>query len=223
MKPTKVIFKVKNLSKSYPGNENHYTLKDINLDITQGSTIALIGESGSGKSTFLNILSGLEPPTKGEVQFNNVSIWNSTEKERALIRRNELAIIFQSFNLINSLTVWQNIGFHARLSGKWDSDLAEQLIETAGLKNLLNRYPDQISGGEQQRVAILRAIMAKPKVLFADEPTGNLDDQNSKVIIKMLLDMINSIGATLLVATHSKAFASKLDIKLKLKDGKLKS
>ena len=125
--------------------------------------------------------------------------------------------------MINSLTVWQNIGFHARLSGKWDRYLAEQLIETAGLKNLLNRYPDQISGGEQQRVAILRAIMAKPKVLFADEPTGNLDDQNSKVVIKMLLDMINSIGATLLVATHSKAFASKLDIKLKLKDGKLKS
>ncbi len=88
---------------------------------------------------------------------------------------------------------------------------------------MLNRYPDQISGGEQQRVAILRAILAKPKVLFADEPTGNLDDQNSKVVIKMLLDMISSIGATLLVATHSKAFASKLDIKLKLKDGKLKS
>ena len=85
MKSNKVIFKVKNLSKSYPGNENHYTLKDINLDITQGSTIALIGESGSGKSTFLNILSGLEPPTSGEIQFNNVSIWNSTEKERALI------------------------------------------------------------------------------------------------------------------------------------------
>ena len=116
MKSTKSIIKVKNLSKSYPGAENHYTLKDISLDIAKGSTVGLIGESGSGKSTFLNIISGLEPPTQGSVEFNSVSMWDITAKERAHIRRNDLAIVFQSFNLINSLTVWENIGFHAHLS-----------------------------------------------------------------------------------------------------------
>ena len=112
MKSNKVIFKVKNLSKSYPGNENHHTLKDINLDITQGATIALIGESGSGKSTFLNILSGLEPPTQGSVEFSSVSMWDITAKERAHIRRNDLAIVFQSFNLINSLDYYQICNYY---------------------------------------------------------------------------------------------------------------
>ena len=221
MKSGKIIIKVENLSKSYSGDETHNILKNINLDIEQGSTVALVGESGSGKSTFLNILAGLEPPTEGYVQFNKVSMWGSTAKERDLLRRNDLAIVFQNFNLINSLTVWENIGFQAQLSGKWDQKLAEKLIETAGLKNFINRYPDQISGGEQQRVAILRAILAKPKVLFADEPTGNLDNKNSQVVVEMLLNMIDLVGATLIVATHSQSFASKLDITLEIKDGKL--
>lgn len=215
------ILKLEKLSKTYLGPNERRTLDQIDLSITKGSTVALTGESGSGKSTLLNILAGLEPPTSGEVYLNQISIWNLSEKERSLIRRNELAVIFQSFNLIHSLTIWENISFQARLSGKWDKTFVQNLIDLTGLEELKYRYPEEISGGEQQRVAILRAIASKPKLLLADEPTGNLDDKNSEIVMNMLIDVTSKIGSTLVVATHSEPFASRLDLRLRLKNGKI--
>ena len=215
------ILTVKNLSKRYSKTQSKDTLDSINLTVTQGSTIALTGESGSGKSTFLNIMAGLEPPSSGEVFFNEVSLWKMTESNRSKYRRSELSIIFQNFNLINSLTVWENISFQAKLSGKWNSTFAEDLLKETGLMKIRNSYPDQISGGEQQRVAILRSIVAKPKLLLADEPTGNLDDQNSEIITDLLLRLVAEVGSTLIVATHSQSFASKLNKTLSLKNGRL--
>ena len=215
------ILTVKNLSKRYSKTQSKDTLDSINLTVTQGSTIALTGESGSGKSTFLNIMAGLEPPSSGEVFFNEVSLWKMTESNRSKYRRSELSIIFQNFNLINSLTVWENISFQAKLSGKWNSTFAEDLLKETGLIKIRNSYPDQISGGEQQRVAILRSIVAKPKLLLADEPTGNLDDQNSEIITDLLLRLVAEVGSTLIVATHSQSFASKLNKTLSLKNGRL--
>ncbi len=217
------ILTVKDLSKRYSKTGSEITLDCINLNVSQGSTIALTGESGSGKSTFLNIMAGLEPPSSGEVFFNGVSLWKITEAERCKFRRSELSIIFQNFNLINSLTVWENISFQAKLSGKWSASFAEHLLNRTGLTKIRNSYPDQISGGEQQRAAILRSIIAKPQLLLADEPTGNLDDQNSDVIIDLLLKLVSEVGSTLIVATHSQSFASKLDQTFSLKSGKLKS
>ena len=215
------IINIENLTKNYVSATNQNTLDGINLDVKRGSTVAVIGESGSGKSTLLNILAGLEPPSSGQVKLDGVPIWDLNEGERSLIRRNLLSIVFQSFNLINSLTVWENISFQARLAQKWDTSFAENLLEASGLKHLRNSYPDQISGGEQQRVAILRAIAARPKILLADEPTGNLDENNSEIAANLLLQTVSNIGSTLIVATHSQAFASKLDICLKLENGKL--
>ena len=217
------ILTVKDLSKRYSKTGSEITLDCINLNISQGSTIALTGESGSGKSTFLNIMAGLEPPSSGEVFFNGVSLWKITESERCKFRRSELSIIFQNFNLINSLTVWENISFQAKLSGKWSAPFAEHLLNRTGLTKIRNSYPDQISGGEQQRVAILRSIIAKPQLLLADEPTGSLDDENSEVIIELLLKLVSEVGSTLIVATHSQSFASQLDQTFSLKSGKLKS
>ena len=215
------ILTVKNLSKRYSKTQSKDTLDSINLTVTQGSTIALTGESGSGKSTFLNIMAGLEPPSSGEVFFNEVSLWKMTESNRSKYRRSELSIIFQNFNLINSLTVWENISFQAKLSGKWNSTFAEDLLKETGLIKIRNSYPDQRSGCEQQRVAILRSIVAKPKLLLADEPTGNLDDQNSEIITDLLLRLVAEVGSTLIVATHSQSFASKLNKTLSLKNGRL--
>ena len=217
------ILTVKNLTKRYSVTGSGTTLNCVNLNVSQGSTIALTGEIGSGKSTFLNIMAGLEPPSSGEVFFNDISLWKISESDRSKFRRNELSIIFQNFNLIHSLTVWENISFQAKLSGKWSAPFAEYLLKETGLTKIRNSYPDQISGGEQQRVAILRSIIAKPQLLLADEPTGNLDDQNSHVIIELLLNLVSEIGSTLIVATHSQSFASQLDQTFTLRSGKLRS
>ena len=216
------IIKIEDISKSYHTKSGSIELfNDVNIKFCSSTSYALIGESGVGKSTLLHIASGLEQPSSGEVFFGEKSFWRLKASQQSLLRLNETAIIFQQYNLIPCLNVRENIEFQSRINNKYDNDHIYTIIDDLQLNRLLEEWPENLSGGEQQRVAIARALAAQPKILFADEPTGSLDEKNSKLVLDMLLNINKRYNTTLVVVTHSLAIASKLEVCLELKSKKI--
>ena len=217
-----MLLELKDITKSFSGVDGDVeVLRGISLGLDAGETLALTGESGSGKSTILHISAGLEVPDGGSLHLEGVEINELSEAERANLRRSEVGIVFQQFNLIPSLTVEANIGFQASLAGRRDKTFESELVEELGLSDQLKQYPESLSGGQQQRVAIARALAVRPKLLLADEPTGNLDESTASAVLTAMLDLVGRTGAALMVVTHSAALAEKMDRRVRLKGGVL--
>ena len=217
-----MLLELKDITKSFSGVDGDVeVLRGVSLGLDAGQTLALTGESGSGKSTILHISAGLEVPDDGSLHLEGVEINELSEAERANLRRSEVGIVFQQFNLIPSLTVEANIGFQASLAGRRDKTFESELVEELGLADQLKKYPESLSGGQQQRVAIARALAVRPKLLLADEPTGNLDESTASAVLTAMLDLVGRTGAALMVVTHSAALAEKMDRRVRLKGGVL--
>jgi len=217
-----LLLELKDITKSFSGVDGDVeVLRGVSLGLDAGQTLALTGESGSGKSTILHISAGLEVPDGGSLHLEGVEINELSEAERANLRRSEVGIVFQQFNLIPSLTVEANIGFQASLAGRRDKTFESELVEELGLSDQLKQYPESLSGGQQQRVAIARALAVRPKLLLADEPTGNLDESTASAVLTAMLDLVGRTGAALMVVTHSAALAKKMDRRVRLKGGVL--
>ena len=206
------MIKVRNLTHYY--NKN-LALENINLEIKKGQFIAIIGESGSGKSTLLSILSTLLKPTSGEIIYENINYKDIKNIDD--FRRKSIGFIFQFHYLINYLSVKENINL---ANEKATKEEIFDLLKLLNIENLINKYPDEISGGQRQRVAIARALINNPKIIFADEPTGNLDSKNSLNVFELFKTFANK-GTTIIVATHDKNLALKADITYEVKDGKI--
>ena len=216
------MLRLKNVSKSFESAEGSLdVLNNINLTVSQGESVAILGESGSGKSTLLHIISGLEKPNTGSIKFDHMNLWLGSEASRAKIRREKMAVIFQQFNLVPSLTIRENIELHAKIVKKFDPSFIKNVVRILRIEDIMEKYPEQTSGGQQQRTAIARAVAAKPTLILADEPTGNLDEVNTQSVIKMLGKLVIQSKTTLLVATHSHSFASTLKSQFILSKGKL--
>lgn len=217
------IIEVKNLVKKYRvGTEIITALNGVDLQIEKGEFIAIVGTSGSGKSTLLNMMSGLERPTKGEIWINNILINKVKEKDMAAFRRNHMGFVFQSFNLLGSLTALENAVLPLILQGvgsKERSKRGKEMLMILGLENRMRNKPNQMSGGQQQRVSIARALINNPKILFADEPTGNLDTKTTKEIMELLTTTIKEKGQTLVMVTHDRDVASYADRIIHMVDG----
>ena len=217
-----MLLELKDITKSFSGVDGDVeVLRGVSLGLDAGQTLALTGESGSGKSTILHISAGLEVPDGGSLHLEGIEINGLGEAERANLRRSEIGIVFQQFNLIPSLTVEANIGFQASLAGRRDKSFESELVEALGLQDQLKQYPESLSGGQQQRVAIARALAVRPKLLLADEPTGNLDESTASAVLTAMLDLVGRTGAALMVVTHSAALAEKMDRRVRLKGGVL--
>ncbi|MEO5668607.1 MAG: ABC transporter ATP-binding protein, partial [Bdellovibrionota bacterium] len=209
------MIEVKNLSKSFEKPILTPVLRDISITIPEGTWASLMGPSGSGKSTLLSLLAGLDLPTSGELKLAGKNILRLTEDERALFRAENIGFIFQSFRLLPTLSVLENVCVPLEILGRHDARAeAEALIERVGLASRKHHSPGQLSGGEQQRVAVARAFVTRPKILLADEPTGNLDEENSALILDLLADLQRSHRSTLLVVSHDPGVAARADIRL---------
>jgi putative ABC transport system ATP-binding protein len=217
-----MILQISNITKSYATAEGPVmVLKGVDLDLQHGESIALTGESGSGKSTLLHLAGGLDRPDSGTMLVNGRDIGRLDDSERALYRKQAVGLVFQQFNLIPSLNVAANIAFHARLAGRHDPAWETELVERLGIAHLLSRYPEQLSGGQQQRVAIGRTLAARPSLVLADEPTGNLDEETGDAVLDLMLSLSRSAGLALLLVTHSSRLADKLDRRVVLRGGKI--
>ena len=217
-----MVLKLNSIQKSFRTNEGEVpVLSDISLTVLAGETLALRGESGSGKSTLLHIAGALELPDGGSVEIAGRDLSKMDDAERASVRRRDVAIIFQQFNLIPSLTVASNISFQANLSGPVDKTKIEKIVSALGLADQMKKYPEALSGGQQQRVAIARALVAEPKLLLADEPTGNLDEKTAQAVLEQMLKLVAETDTALMVVTHSQNVAARMDRQLLLIEGKL--
>jgi putative ABC transport system ATP-binding protein len=196
-------------------------LLGVDLSLDSGQSLALTGESGSGKSTLLHLIGGLDLADQGQIFIDGADILAMDDAGRAGLRRGTVGIVFQKFNLIPSLTVASNIAFQARLAGKYDADWVEVLIDRFGLTSQVAKYPEQLSGGQQQRVAIARTLASLPRLVLADEPTGNLDEDTAANVMDMLLSLVTEAGAGLLMVTHSTALAARLDNRVHLRGGQI--
>ena len=217
-----MVLNLKSIKKSYQTIEGKVpVLNGISLRLLAGETLALRGESGSGKSTLLHIAGALELPDAGSIKIAGNDISNMDDTGRAAVRRKDIAIIFQQFNLIPSLTVASNINFQAKLSGPVDKAKVEKIVYSLGLSDQMGKYPEALSGGQQQRVAIARALVSEPKLLLADEPTGNLDEQSARAVLEQMLKLVAETDTALMVVTHSQNVAAKMDKQIQLVGGKL--
>jgi putative ABC transport system ATP-binding protein len=215
-----IVLSVRNLAKSYrSAGEKVTVLRGVNLDIAAGERVALSGESGSGKSTLLHLVAGLDRPDGGEIRLADASVSELSDAGRAALRRDRLGLVFQQFNLIPSLDVADNLAFQSRIAGRHDAAWHDELVERLGLGALLKRYPEQLSGGQQQRVAIGRALAVKPKLLLADEPTGNLDEATADEVLALARDLVTRTGCGFLMVTHSARLAATLDRQIHLSAG----
>ena len=197
-------------------------LRPISFEVKSGESVAIIGASGSGKSTLLGLLAGLDQVTEGEILLDNEALHSMNEEERAILRGNKVGFIFQSFMLVQSLTALENVMLPAEIAGLDNPKaLALDILEQVGLKHRAHHFPNQLSGGEQQRVAIARAFITSPKILFADEPTGNLDAKNSEKIEALLFEMNREKGTTLVLVTHDNELAEHCDRQLTMNAGEL--
>ncbi len=219
MAPT--ILRADNLIKTVPTAEGELTILDrVSFEINAGDTAAIVGESGSGKTTLLGLLAGLDLPTSGTVSLDGDEITEMTEEERALVRARCVGFVFQTFQLIDSLTALENVMLPAELRGeKGARNEAFEYLQRVGLAERVTHYPRQLSGGEQQRVAIARAFASKPAILFADEPTGNLDTATGNRVADLLFDLNLEESATLVLVTHDQSLASRCNMQLTLKAG----
>ncbi len=214
------LLQVNNVTKSFETGEGTLSvLRGVSLELISGKSLALTGESGSGKSTLLYLIGGLDVPDEGRIEILGQDIANLNDPQRAALRRGTVGVVFQQFNLIPSLNVAANLSFHARLSGSEDKLWTEHLVHYLGLGSLLDRFPEQLSGGQQQRVAIGRTLAARPALILADEPTGNLDEATADVVMNLLLELLQESGAGLLMVTHSLRLAKRLDHQVNLQAG----
>ena len=217
------LLEVKNLSKTYGTGETAvHALKNATFSVSKGEFVAVVGESGSGKSTLLNLIGGLDTPTSGKVFLDGRDLFSMKERNLTVFRRRNIGFVFQSFNLIPELTVEQNILFPVLLDyQKPDQKYLEQLLDLLHLTERRRHLPSQLSGGQQQRVAIGRALMTRPALILADEPTGNLDSQNSSEVIALLKEASRTYEQTIVMITHSRTIAQTADRILRVSDGVL--
>lgn len=219
-----MLLSVSDLHKSYAGPDGDLPiLRGIDLTLERGETLALTGESGSGKSTLLHLVGGLDQPDSGSVVIDGQDIGGMDDAGRAGVRRDKVGVVFQQFNLIPSLTVASNIAFQARLAGREDRDWINGLADRMGLTAQMGKYPEQLSGGQQQRVAIARTLAAKPALVLADEPTGNLDEATADTVMDLMLRLAAETDAALLMVTHSERLAATLGRRMHLRAGQIES
>ena len=218
-----MLIQAKGLSKIYGSGENQVVALDkANLTIAPGDFISIIGPSGSGKSTLLHLLSGLDHPTSGSLTYDGQEIYTLSDKELSAFRRRQMGFIFQQFNLLPVLTARENIRMPLLLDRKQpDEGYLDQLAELLGLRDRLDHLPHELSGGQQQRVAIARALIARPEVIFADEPTGNLDSRSGGEVMELLKGIRERMGKTLVIITHDNRIAAAADRQLTIMDGVL--
>jgi len=213
---------VRDLNKSYTGPDGALPiLQGIDMTLERGETLALTGESGSGTSTLLHLVGGLDQPDNGLIEVDGVDIGALDDAGRAAVRRTKVGVVFQQFNLIPSLTVASNIAFQARLAGSDDPAWIRDLAARMGLADHLAKYPEQLSGGQQQRVAIARTLAAKPALVLADEPTGNLDEATADTVMDLMLALVAETNAALLMVTHSQRLAARLGRRMNLRAGRV--
>ncbi|GLQ05932.1 ABC transporter ATP-binding protein [Sneathiella chinensis] len=216
------MLSVRNLRKTFPTPQGPLIVLDgVNLDLQRGDSMALMGESGSGKSTLLHLIAGLDSADSGTILIDDQDISRFNDGERSRLRKKKLGLVFQQFNLIPSMTVADNLAFQARLSNRHDPDWSAFLAESLGLSGLLDRYPEQLSGGQQQRVAIGRTLGARPDLVLADEPTGNLDETTAHEVLELTLHLIAKTGCGLLMVTHSSNLARNLNHQVTLHRGRV--
>ena len=217
------LLKLQNINLKYQNDKkNLKILSNINLTVKKKETISVVGESGSGKTSLIMLIGGLEKATSGKIYFNNKDLTNLSEDEISEIRRKNIGIVFQSFYLIPNYSALENVALTLELNKlRNPNGQAKELLYRFGLKNRFNNLPSQLSGGEQQRVAIARAIAMKPELILADEPTGNLDSENSLMISKILFDYVEEEGSSLIMVTHDHKLANKSKRKIKIIDGKI--
>ena len=213
----------RNLTKAYRnGGEELIVLEDVTLRIQAGETCAIIGPSGSGKSTLLGLCAGLDQPTRGEVFIEGTRITGMSEDALAQLRNQRLGFVFQSFQLLQNLTSLENVMVPLELRGDRSAQTrARALLERVGLRERLTHYPTQLSGGEQQRVALARAFINQPRILFADEPTGNLDGATSATVVDLMFEMNRELGTALVLITHDPALARRCDRTVAMADGRI--
>ncbi|ERO60865.1 ABC transporter ATP-binding protein [Pseudomonas piscis] len=216
------MLEVQGVFKSYATPQGPLAvLQGVDLQLEQGASLALMGESGSGKSTLLHLIAGLDRLDAGRIRVGQRQLQELSEAQLANWRRTEVGLVFQQFNLISSLRVEDNLGFQARLAGRFDPAWQAHLAARLGLEELLRRYPEQLSGGQQQRVALGRALAARPPLLLADEPTGSLDEATSDEVLQLLLELLADSPTSLLMVTHSQRVASRLQRTVVLHHGRL--
>jgi putative ABC transport system ATP-binding protein len=223
--PTEAAISIQKLSKSYEeSGRRHRIFTDLTLEVSHGEFIVLLGRSGSGKSTLLNLISGIDPPDAGNVIINGTDITALSEHGRTLFRRHHLGFIFQSYNLIPTLTVAENLLLPLELIrplARRDRDKVSALLDKLGLADRYETYPDRLSGGEQQRVAIARALIHDPDLILADEPTGNLDLETGSQVLALLDTLVKKAGKTLVMATHSREVIGQADRIVSIRDKSL--
>jgi len=217
------LIRLDNVSKSFHSGLSCeiYPLNSINLDVDQGERIILLGKSGSGKTTFLNLVGGVDVPTSGDIFFDGRRISAMSSSELALYRRKEVGFIFQAFNLFSTLSVGENLMLPLELLGISEEDRARETLDAVGLNGQWDKFPEQLSGGEQQRLAIARALVKEPRLILADEPTGNLDLETGNTTLELIYKICKSRNATLIMVTHSSEALGLADRTFRLRSGKL--
>ena len=223
MTDREILIEVKSLKKSYPvtNDTRLEVLKGINLNILKEEIVAIVGKSGAGKSTLLHILGTLDKPESGKVLFESEDVFLKKEKQIAEFRSRKIGFIFQFHHLLPEFTAIENVMIPSMISGTMDKARAEEVLTEVGLKNRLQHKPSELSGGEAQRVAIARALINSPKLVLADEPTGNLDSENADAVIDLIFDLRKKYKQTFVIVTHNEEFANKCDRIIKLHDGKV--
>ncbi len=216
------LLRVSDLTKSFSDAGRRIdVLNGVSLHLDAGQSLALTGESGSGKSTLLHLIAGLEAPDDGVIEIGGLRTDTLDDAGRARLRRSDVGLVFQQFNLIPSLSVGDNIAFQAQLAGRYDGALVKTLADQIGVADQLGKYPEALSGGQQQRVAIARTLAARPKLVLADEPTGNLDEPRADAVLDMMLRIVRDTGTALVMVTHSRRLAERLDRVAHLSRGRI--
>ncbi len=217
------MMRIQNLKKSYGQSESRVeVLKGVNLEVKRGETLALIGKSGSGKSTLLSLLAGLDQPDSGEIILNDVNLSNMSEKDLTAFRAQNMGIVFQQFHLVSTLTAMENVLLPLELLKRKDAfDKASSLLESVGLSHRAHHLPSELSGGESQRVALARALAISPTILFADEPSGNLDEETGAKVMDLLFQMVAKTSTTMVLVTHDPDLARKCSRTVHLEHGSI--
>ena len=219
------IIEFRHLSKSYrEADQEHVVLNDVNGEVREGEFIVLLGKSGSGKSTLLNLISGIDAPSRGDILVDGQSLTGMSEDERTLFRRRQIGFVFQSFNLIPTLTVRDNLLLPLELTGRLDDGnrtALENMLEELGMAHRVDYYPDRLSTGEQQRIAIARALIHNPSIILADEPTGNLDHDTGQDVLNLLDQLVRRSGRTMIMVTHSREVIGLADRLMTIRDCRL--